>query len=410
MTTIKRLRLQRALVLAILLRLLIMPFYFHSDIKITYFKTSFLGKNVVDIYSYLDKNIDNLTIKENFTYFPLTYFLLGGYQILISPFLGEDFNNWLSDASQTASDRVGVYRYLFLLKLPYLAFDLAVAFLLLGFFQDKSDKKKIFTLWLLNPFTIILIYVFSNIDIIVVFFSVVSLLLLRKQKILLAAFFLGIGASFKVFPLLFLPYLLIYGKGTAEKIKIALAGILPFIISIAPFLHSQSFKDAALVSGLTTRIAFPGVQIGFGETLMVCIVSITSLFFWVYTKNSKDIKEYWFHILALLLLLLSTIHYHIQWILWVAPFLALLDVFKESTKKLAIIWMIVAVLIPLLYDDKSMGVSLLSAISPLYNLLPTFFAVIQKIYDPYLLQSALHSTLFSLSLILIWDVYRFRKE
>ncbi len=91
---------QKILALAILLRLLIMPFFFHPDIKTYHFQASFLRQGVVNIYSYLTENKKSLPVKEEFVYFPLSYFLLGGYQTAISPLLGADFNSWLSDASQ----------------------------------------------------------------------------------------------------------------------------------------------------------------------------------------------------------------------------------------------------------------------------------------------------------------------
>ena len=85
--------------LAILIRLLLMPFYFHPDIKTYHFQSSHLQKGVFNIYSYLTENKQNLPIREEFVYFPLTYLFLGTYQIAASPLLGGDFNNWLSYAS-----------------------------------------------------------------------------------------------------------------------------------------------------------------------------------------------------------------------------------------------------------------------------------------------------------------------
>src|SRR5581483_3617962 len=87
------------LILAILLRLLIMPFFFHPDIKTYSYQVSFLQKGILNIYSYLPENKAELPLKEEFVYFPLTYFTLGIYQIIASPFLGPDFYSWVSNAS-----------------------------------------------------------------------------------------------------------------------------------------------------------------------------------------------------------------------------------------------------------------------------------------------------------------------
>src|SRR3989304_8391664 len=95
---------KKLLILAIILRLLIMPFFFHPDIKTYHFQASFLSKGVFNIYPYLIENREKLPLKEEFVYFPLTYFFLGGYQALVSPLLGDNFTNWLAGASGRAGE------------------------------------------------------------------------------------------------------------------------------------------------------------------------------------------------------------------------------------------------------------------------------------------------------------------
>lgn len=395
------------LILAILIRILVMPFYFHPDIKTYNFQASFLEMGVWDIYSYLVTNKEKLPLKDEFVYFPLTYIFLGGYQILISPLLGEGFISWLSDASQQANDRIGVYRYLFLLKLPYLLLDLAIAFLLLQLFKNSTDKKKVFTLWLFNPFSLILIYIFSNVDIIPVFLTLVSLLFTYKKKLILASLFLGIAACFKAYPLLFLPFLTIYAKNIRQAVFMVLACVGVFTIIILPFL-SNAFLSSALISGLTTRIIFGGLSIGFGQTLMVPVIVISALFFYQALRKDKGRDILYFY-LSLLLLLFSFIHFHIQWLLWIIPFVILLLMVRTKLAVLNIFLTAIAFAIPLLYEDKSMTVGLLSAVSPLFNLIPIPFAVVSRIYDPYILQSVLHSALAGGSLIFIRELFKNRQ-
>src|SRR5690348_461962 len=112
---LENLSLSRLLILAILLRVLLMPFFYHPDIKTYDFQASFLSHGVVNIYSYLVNNKQSLPLKEDFVYFPLTYFTLGGYQIIISPFFGSDFQKFLFDASSQALVKADSFRYLFLM-------------------------------------------------------------------------------------------------------------------------------------------------------------------------------------------------------------------------------------------------------------------------------------------------------
>lgn len=389
------------LILAILIRFLVMPFYFHPDLKTTYFKVSHLQSGVVDIYTFLEQNKDKFTIKENFNYFPLTYFLLGSYNFLISPLLGNNFNEWLSDGSQQATERIGVFRYLFLLKLPYLFFDIATAFLLLNFFTEIEKKKRVFILWLFNPFSIVLIYVFSNVDIIPVFFMVLSLYFAKKEKLITSSLMLGIGAGFKIFPILLLPFLIILGKNIKEKILITIVGIGSFLLIILPFVRSSAFHQAALVSGLTTRIFSAGLNISFGEMLMPAIVALGILIFLFLTKKKIGLYKYW---TITFLLILSLIHFHVQWLLWAAPFLTILFVEKSKLIAPGLILILVAFLIPFLYQDQFMSVGLFSVINPLFSSLPIPFSLVQKFYDPTTIQSILHSLLLGGSIIFSWRI------
>src|SRR4030066_1717911 len=91
---------KKIILLAILLRMLIIPFYFHPDIKIYNFQASFLKNGVFNIYSYLDSNKASLPFKEEFVYFPLAYLFLGAYQIVALPFLGGQFTEGLNTGNR----------------------------------------------------------------------------------------------------------------------------------------------------------------------------------------------------------------------------------------------------------------------------------------------------------------------
>ena len=267
---------------------------------------------------------------------------------------------------------------------------MAIAFLLKKFFTDQKKAEKAFIFWLFNPFTIILIYAFSNVDIFPVFLTVVAFLLLKKEKLLLAAATLGLAAGFKLYPLLFIPFLFLRGPNLKEKILSVLIPLTIVGVVIFPF-WSQAFVNSALVSGLTTRIFNPGFSIGFGESMIVGLFSLSILFFyaWLIDKQPKYFN-YW---TILILLIYSFSHFHIAWLLWVAPFLIILAVRKPSISISLFLLSCLAFMIPMLYDDRSMTISLFRTYSTWFDLLPTPFIVVQKFYDTYSLQSILHSLL-----------------
>ncbi len=396
---------KKLLVWAIILRLLVAGLMFHPDIKTYNFQASFLKKGVFNIYTYLTKNGKTLTIKDGFVYFPLTYFAVGGYQWLASPILGSKFDSWLANASYSSVvTDLNIFKYLIILKLPYLVLDIFIAFLLKRFFEDRDKGDKAFILWLFNPFTIILIYAFSNVDIFAVLLTVVAFLLLKKDKVVLAASTLGLAAGFKLYPLLFLPFLFLKAKGQKQKVLTLLTPIFILGAVVIP-LWSQDFVQSALVSGLTTRIFNPGFSVGFGESIIVGLLSMSALFFYNWIVNNKDLKylEYW---LVLLLIIFSFSHFHIAWLLWIAPFLVILLCNKPSLSWPLLLLTFTAFIIPMLYDDRSMTISLFRIYSTWYDLIPTPFSIVQKFYDPYNLQSILHSVLAGGSLIVGYKLLR----
>ncbi len=389
---------KKLLILAIILRLLVAGFIFHPDIKTYNFQSSFLGKGVLNIYTYLIENKKTLPFKEEFVYFPLTYFAVGGYQWIVSPVLGPNFNSWLTDASSSSVVRnPNIIKYLIVLKLPYLALDILIAFLLKEFFDNKESGEKAFTLWLFNPFTIVLIYAFSNIDIYPVLLTLIAFLLIKKDKLLSSAALIGLAAGFKLYPILIIPFLVLKAVGWKEKVMVGAIPILILGIIILPF-WSPAFIQSALVSGLTTRIFNPGFSIGFNESIIVSLLIISFLFFYVWQVDKKiNLFNYW---VVLFITIFSFSHFHIAWLLWAAPFVVILSVKKPTLSAPLFLLAVLAFTIPVLYEDRSMTISLFRIYSTWFDLLPTPFSVLQKFYDPYNLQSMLHSVLAGGSLLI----------
>lgn len=399
---------QKLLILAILIRFLIMPFYFHPDIKTYNFQASFLKKGVWNIYDYLSEHKDNLPLKDGFVYFPLTYFFLGTYQIVTSPLLGSNFENWLFNAQINSAADIGVFRYLFIFKFPYLILDILIGLLLINLFSELQVKKKVFTAWLFNPFSVALIYMYSNVDIIPVFLIILSLYFAKKNNFIVSSLSLGLGAGFKAFPILLVPYLFLKASNIKERILVLVFSFGTFFLTIFPFINSASFKESALVSGLTTRIISSGISLGFGEILIPAVIFLSLLFFWAINNKNLDLWRYY---LVSFILILISIHFHIHWMLWLMPFFAIMYALGQKEEKILIVsFLLIAFAIPLLYQDRSMSVSLLGAISPLYTQLPMPTVIVARIYDPLIIQGILHSILFGLGLLLSWRILRQRND
>lgn len=395
---------KKIIITAVVLRILVAIFIFHPDIKTINYQTSFLRHGVFNIYTYLVNNKESLPLKENFVYFPLTYVLLGGYQSITAPLLGVNFDSWLANA-----DSVGmvtdpnIFGYLLALKLPYMFFDIGVAFLLLRYFKDEGLGKKAFTLWLFNPFTIFIIYGFGNVDIFPVFLTMLSLLFIKNKRNVTAACVLGLAAGFKIYPLLFVPFLILSGKSAKEKILFSVIPLGVFGLISLPFI-SSSFLQSTLISGLTTRMFNPGFSVGFGESIIVGMMLLSALFFYAWIKDRNiNLLNYWFAVLGIIF---AFSHFHIAWLLWIAPFAAILVIKNTKISTPVFLLSILGVLIPFLYQDRSMSISLFRIYSVWFDLLPTPFTSIQRVFDPYNLQSILHSLLAGGIGILVFRMFK----
>lgn len=121
----------------------------------------------------------------------------------------------------------------------------------------KISNRKFFTLaYGINPF--ILIEGIGNVhnDLFVIFFILLSLyFVIKKQKILFAILFLALATAIKYFPILFLPYIIIYhykNKDVKTRIvKCVGLGIAFVILVLIPYL--LYIKDISVFMGLITQ-------------------------------------------------------------------------------------------------------------------------------------------------------------
>ncbi len=385
---------KKIILLAILLRMLIIPFYFHPDIKIYNFQASFLKNGVFNIYSYLDSNKASLPFKEEFVYFPLAYLFLGAYQIVALPFLGGQFTEWLNSGNPTDF----IFRYLFILKLPYLFLDILIAILIYNCFEKKKQKEQALILWLFNPFSIILIYFFSNIDIIPVTLTLLSLLFIKKNKGLWAGIFLVLGASFKAYPILLLPALFLTKEKFKQKFINLLSSIALFVLILIPF-WSKEFIISSFSSGLTNRIFENGIEIGLTRKIPYFLIFYTIGFVHIYFKKRQ---KAWLFYLLTTLMLIASVNYNIQWLLWFLPFLIIMLVKNPKYLIYVLGIILIGVAIPLLLNDRYMNVALLSPMSKIFLQVSYPYLFIQQFINPLLIQKILRILFFVFSILILY--------
>ena len=211
---------------------------------------------------------------------PAIFFLIGIFYKLFLPFFPPGILNLMASPigfSPTPFQvfvllEPGIHTFLFLGKLPFLLFDILSALLILHLFSDGKKGLFAFKIWLINPIVIAISYVYGQYDIIAVFFLILALYFLKRNKYSWTAFSLSIGAIFKIFSLALLPIVaLSYWKSqdkpsmtlkTLKTSSIIMCGLLPLLLIPTLFSVVPQYYESANFA-LPPGIFFNGF---FGKT------------------------------------------------------------------------------------------------------------------------------------------------
>ena len=399
------------LILGVVLRLVLMPITLHVDLWGHSFSAYFLAyEGRLNIYETLvnlpssHPLVRNFGVADIFIYPPLTYYTLGFFKLLMRPFSDASFIPWLMSNLDKIYTYPGLLKEIFLSKLPYLFLDVALAFFLAGLFKKERLKKISFALWMFNPLALYATFMVGQLDILPVFFVVLSLYFFRRKPYL-AAIFLGIGGAYKMFPLLFiLPLAFVVGKTFFERFKLVVIGFLPFFLSILPFINSSAFRSMVLFSPKSQKMLFMGWNLSGAEVVYPFILFLMFFYFlaWFYPKR-WSISNYF---IAILLLIFSVTHYHPQWFLWVTPFL-IYDLVKNKFKNLVLVltlfvcWLIITLLF-----EPSLSLSLFNPIFPELNKAVGLSEILSKYTDVFQFKSLIRSVFAATSLFYIFRLFK----
>lgn len=379
--------------------LFIIPFFFHPDLKIITFLSQFLTQGVGNIYQFIATHPDQSHLGP-FVYPPLAYFFLGLVFPVLKLLAGPSFTQWLA----MGNDAVAIphiFRFLFLIKLPLILVHLTAGFYLAKLVLGYRAQKLALLVWFFNPVSIYVIGLMGQIDIWPVLATILAVMW-SKDKPYLAALALGIGAAFKTYPLLLLPFLaLLSSRKNFTSLAIFVTGLLPFIVSILPYLTTPQFYTDTLASGLSQRIFDLSLSVGFNERILLIPAYLIILVLLAFHSHRGMVKHFWHYALAVTLLPIAFSHFHPQWMLWSLPFISLFLAQKWQTLPamgLFLGYLGTVALIP----DKFLTLGLVSPLQPEILFLPPLASLLPQAV---LVQSLFH-TLFAASAVWItWQAF-----
>lgn len=398
MKFIKSLLTSKLFLLGLLVRFIVMPFTAHYDLRGINFAIFQLPYNhVLNIYDVAQSGpidyIVNVNFgREYFIYPPLTYFTLGSFMWLLKPLYGGEFVTWIQGYGNDITSVLThphVFRYLFLMKLPYLAFDLLMLSALTKFAISAREKSKLLLYWWLNPIVIFLPYMWGQFDIIPAALTVLAVWHMR-QKPVQGALLLGIAASFKNYPLMFLPLItLAVAKDWKQGVKMIVAGLAPFVATTLPFVSHAFFRDTVLFSWQSQKMLDFMWGIGGDDGVYPFVIGYTLIAFWTY-QYARSRRDAVGPIVLSLLWYYATTNFHQQWFMWVLPFLVLYAV-KSASFVPMLLWMVVLFFGRLIEIQANVTTELFVWIAPAIDDLPKSRYLVSLIYDIHKVRNIVNS-------------------
>jgi hypothetical protein len=289
-----------------------MPFFYHPDIKSQLFHSQYLSRGVVDIYSFVGNNRTKLPYPNVFVYLPLTYFFFGLVNIILLPFYPSTLLVWLNDWGFYQNNYPDFFKFMLILKLPYLIFDLLITVLL----KKLYPSSKAYLYWLFNPFVLYLVYILGNFDVIPAYLTLLCFYLLQKKQSFGAYLSLGLAIAHKAYPLIFLPIFLIkFSKNLKQAIIHSFICLLPFILTVIPFYFKPAFQSSFFGSGLTQKI----IETKFFHLPVFPLFYIFILIFFIFRRNTPLEKI----VLLVFSAFIASVKFHAQWLIWFLPFITI---------------------------------------------------------------------------------------
>ena len=364
------------ILLGYLLRLVLMPITGQHDVMFMPWMTRFINQGHLNLYSYLYKTFGEVAMQRPGIWAPYPY----GFYALTAAWLAVldlagavDLSSWntIWGVSYPA-------RSVFSLKLLYLPFDLGI-----GYIMFRTGGKVAFTLWAWSPAAIYTPFMMGQNDIYATFFAVAGVYAATKASLpvqtpastkryldkwaLLSSVFLGIGATFKVFPLMLLPPLVLTIRRDWKQ-RLALLGLggLIYVVAALPFLGTPAFVSGVLLNPEGTSILRQINLFGHGvPPFPVSYVVLLAIL--LARREPVDVtQQAWFACLAVLALLFLWVPTPFYWLIWITPFVVAVS---DRSRGLLLAWfgLQLGFALTLLAQHRELGASLPIHLASIFN-------------------------------------------
>lgn len=352
-----------------------------------------------------------------FNYPPLHFYLDKLQYFIAKPLGGAGFYEWLSVPNSTDHNYQQLDRFSFALKFPLILFSVLTGYLIykLAKQNQASENQALVSaaLWLFNPIVIYSIVMMGQNDVMAIVFFLAGWLILNRKRLRLASVFFGLAASVKMFPLVWLPFLLLVDFRISWKEKIAafLGSTVVYILTLLPFIANTVFRGEVLNSGIE-RFFIARIDLGYEKKVLLVPVMLMLLAMGALQLKERRIKQPPVFLQATILLIFNALllffnHFHPQWFTWLVPFWSiwLLSLKREQLPMAA--WLSISailawVAIIFLFRDSALLLGMFTPLNADLGVLPSPVEILtQRGIETSLYMNYAHTWLAGLAVILL---------
>jgi hypothetical protein len=270
-----------------------------------------------------------------FIYQPLAYFIPNIFYFPFVPIIKNVTDGLLHTHPYNIGNKT-FYLPLLIFKLPLLAADISLIWLIPLLFKNQKDKNLAKILWALNPLAIYVSSMIGQVDAILTFFLVLGLIYFQRSRFNLSAFFFTLSALVKPIGLITLPFIALFAYQKTNNLKKSLTslivGSVTFTLGILPFINSVVYRQYTLFAEHIQKTLFSGIAISPGTLIPLFFITYAILFALSLRRKLNPTMT----LGAVLFSSLCFTHFHPQWLVWLTPWLIYLSIKQEDY----LIWLI----------------------------------------------------------------------
>lgn len=315
--------------------------YIYSDVLVIFpFSVNFFNVNPLNFFYEVYQKVGSYHKPDDLPY--LSYVL---YSILFLPLWiyskikNITYYTWHHEQFEIGTFEIIYIKFLLLLFVILSSIIIYKICKKIGFDNEKSKLSSF--MFITSPFTMIPVFIISQVEIIMIFFTLLAILdYLNNNKRYILWFTIAI--PLKLFPFFILIPLVLLKEKQIKKIALyIIIPILPYIISSILFKSpNPSDRNLAAFGTLMYHKIF-------GISIFIMIYSIICLF--SYLKNIEDNNVFYkltiyisFFVFSLIVIVNKS--FHLYWIVIIAPFISILILFNTYNINIKIMMEFIATL------------------------------------------------------------------